>query len=99
MYSSVIGTNNNVEGTIMKKEIYENLELEVIRFRTEDVITTSEVIPDPTPSPETSPEPSPETHHPYAPNNNYIGTVTTTENTGTNGSSSTTGRDPAASTP
>ena len=62
MYSSVVVTNNNVEGTIMKKEIYDKLEIEVIRFRTEDVITTSEVIPEPTPtpSPETSPEVSPD---------------------------------------
>ena len=37
----------------MKKEQYENLEFEVIRFRSEDVITTSQTVdrepePDPT---------------------------------------------------
>ena len=30
----------------MKKELYEELDLEVIRFRTEDIITTSDAITD-----------------------------------------------------
>lgn len=41
------------------KKPYEELEMEVIRFRTEDIITTSEAAPAPEPSPETSPEPDP----------------------------------------
>ena len=39
----------------MKKELYEELDLEVIRFRTEDIITTSDATPEPEPEPEPDP--------------------------------------------
>ena len=40
----------------MKKELYEELDLEVIRFRTEDIITTSDATPEP--EPESEPDPT-----------------------------------------
>ena len=41
-----IGFNLVKGDAIMKKEQYENLEFEVIRFRNEDIITTSDQITD-----------------------------------------------------
>ena len=41
-----IGFNLVKGDAIMKKEQYENLEFEVIRFRNEDIITTSDLITD-----------------------------------------------------
>ena len=40
----------------MKKELYEELDLEIIRFRTEDIITTSDATPEPEPEPDPVPE-------------------------------------------
>ncbi len=41
------------------KENYQNLEFEVIRFKTEDIITTSDMNQQPPTRPEPEPEPDP----------------------------------------